>query len=513
MTKDNGSKANYFDVKHVKQNLEQRVFQSGVVNILGHAALLGIALGAGMILARLITPTSFGLFAIVISLTDITESFRTLGLREAVTQREEVTHEQVSTLFWVNMRLTTLIVAGVLVVAPIVAIVYGEPVIWPIMSIMAGVLFLRALPIQHESILRRQMSFRTLMGGEVLSLGLGSVVAIVTALMGAQYWALVYREVVRYGTFCLFIWLMVKWRPLPYAARMSITNDQNIKGLLKFGGNYTLAKMVLYVGRNFDAIALGYFAGSTALGFYDKAYRWSLYPLRQVHLAILNVAVSSMSRVKDEITAFKLLARQILLPVFTIVMGMIGFFFLNAENIILILLGDQWLNSIPLFRILCIAAFATSLERITKWFYLSMGETNRQFRWSLVYAPVMIVAILIGVQWGAMGTAIAFTTATVLLTLPSIVFCLTITPLSVGEFFEIASHPILTTFGAAGAFTLASMYLPMPANIILATVWAGLIYSVVFGLTWLVLPNGVRHARFIFDFAQSTVLKSSTDIQ
>ena len=114
------------DVGHLKDVVEERFVKSGIVNILGHLMLFLIALITGMILARLISPASFGLFAIVEVLIAFTETFRSLGLREAVTQKDAINHQQLSTLFWFNIRLNFVILGCVLIAAPIISVIYSE---------------------------------------------------------------------------------------------------------------------------------------------------------------------------------------------------------------------------------------------------------------------------------------------------------------------------------------------------------------------------------------------------
>jgi len=495
----------YFDISHIKENIDQRTASSGMINIVGNAGMFIIALLSGMVLARLITPTAFGIFAIGETLIAVTETFRTLGLTQAVMQKDEVSHIQLSSIFWINIRFNILVLGVILACAPLVSLIYNQPALWPIISILAFSVFLRAFPSQHESILSRQMSFRSIAMAQVLSVLAGSIVAIAMAFAGAQYWALVTKEIVRFGIYGAILWLSCGWRPLPYNSKnlQKTTDADSINSFLTFGKNYTFTKIILYLGVNFDAIALGYFVGPRGLGFYSKAYRWSLFPIKQIHLALLNVTVSSMSRVRDDALAMLQLVRKTFLPVFGISMGLIGFFFLEADRIILILLGNQWLESILLFRILCIAALATSIERVTKWFYLSLGETRQQLIWSLIYTPTMIAIILIGVQWGTLGTALAFAGGTMLLAVPSILFCLHVTPLTFKDFLDIVLYPAATTLITLGVYIIAASSFHSFGIILVDLVLRACIYGVMYIIIWAILPGGRQSAMMAVEFLKA----------
>lgn len=492
----------YFDISYIRDDIEQRAVSSGKITILGNTALFVVALGSSMILARLITPRAFGLFAIAQSLVAITETFRTLGFRHAITQGEDVTHAKVSILFWISLRFNLLIFGIILLVAPLLSVVYAEPIVWPIMSLLGLVLLLRALPAQHESILRRQMLFKHLVIAEVGSLFIGAFIAVILAFYGMQYWALVTREIVRFAIYATYLWVICGWRPASFKDRLQTEEDRDVRNLLKYGGYYSTARVVQYIGREFDTIILGYFVGATGLGYYSKAYRWSLYPLRQVHLAVLNVAVSSISRVKDDSEAMEELVRKLFLPVFALSLYLVGFMFVEAERIIHILLGNQWGEAVLPFRILCVGAFFTSIEKVTKWFYLGLGKTQRQLSWMLLYTPVMAVAIMIGVRWGVPGTAMAFSIATGILTIPSILYCLAETPIQPVHFFLLAFNPMATTLLAIGLHTIVIPHLTL--NVVLVDLaLSGVVYAFLFLAVWFVLPRGLSSAKLIYQILKS----------
>jgi PST family polysaccharide transporter len=181
-----------------------------------------------------------------------------------------------------------------------------------------------------------------------------------------------------------------------------------------------------------------------------------------------------------------------LLPVFAIPMPVLAFFLVAAREVILVLLGAQWLEVVPLFQVLIIAAFVGSMSMVTKWLYLSQGHTKRQLQWGLVSTPVLVAAVTIGTWWGTLGVAVGFTVGTCLLAYPSIAFCLKTSHLRMRDFVGVVWRPALASIVAAAMLLVSRSVLPDGGN-----PWVGLplkltAFGLVYLLVWLSLPGGWR---------------------
>lgn len=448
----------HLSVETLRADLGGTSVRSGFIQIGAQSIQLALNFGSGMALARLLVPEDFGLLAMVSSLTALVIAANDFGFAMAAVHREQVDHGQVSALFWVSLKLNALTVLLVACMAPVLAWFYGEERLVAITLAMTLGIFVLGLTTQHQSLLIRQMRFGHLRSVEVGSQLAGIVVGVATALLGAGYWALVYQFLTASVSKSAAMWLVSGWRPARYRGAAGARAPE-IGAMLSYGAHLTGFRIISEIGRNLDRVLVGYFSGATAAGLYDNSYRWSLYPVQQIYLPITSVAVAGLSRVQDQPAVFRAWCRAGLLPVFSVAMPALTFMFVEARGVILVLLGEQWLAAVPLFRVLCIAAFASSMTSATRWLYLSLGETKRQFHWSLIYTPVMVIAVSAGVSWGPYGVAIGFTVGTCLLTYPSIAFCLKTSYLSIGNFFSIAARPALASFGAAALLAAGEPWL------------------------------------------------------
>src|SRR6516162_1004084 len=150
-----------------------------------------IRLGSLVVLARLLEPRDFGLLGMVTAFTGVLGLFRDFGLSSAAVQRASVTDEQVSTLFWVNVIVGTLLGCISIALAPVIAAFYHEPRLLAVtMALAAGFVF-NAAGVQHGALLQRQMRFTALAVINTIALIVSTAIAIGGALAGYGYWALV----------------------------------------------------------------------------------------------------------------------------------------------------------------------------------------------------------------------------------------------------------------------------------------------------------------------------------
>src|SRR5687767_5349859 len=165
---------------HLATDLKGRSVRGGAVTLLNRAGNFVITTATTVFLARLLDPADFGLLAMVFAMTGFIQIFRDMGLSTATLQRETITHDQVSTLFWINTALGAAIsVLSAVVLAPLVAWFYGEPRLYAVTAVMGLTFLLSGLNCQHGALLRRRMQFGLLTAVELSSLALGGLAGVV----------------------------------------------------------------------------------------------------------------------------------------------------------------------------------------------------------------------------------------------------------------------------------------------------------------------------------------------
>lgn len=428
---------------HLDEDLKGRSVRGGAATLGGQAANFVLKLGSTAILARLLTPADFGLIAMVTAVTGFVEMFKDAGLSMATVQRAEINHRQVSTLFWINVALSLLLMLVVMALAPAVAWFYSEPQLLPVTLALGALFPLGGLTIQHQAVLHRQMRFGTLASIDVASNALGIVAAIIAAAFGARYWALVAMMAAAGISNMALVWLRCGWRPgLP-------VRGSGVRPMLAFGGNLTGFTFVNYWARNADNLLIGWYWGAVPLGLYSRAYSLLTLPLAQINAPVAAVAAPAMSRLQrqpDRYAQYYLRALSgTTLMVFPLAVALILF----ADDFIEILLGPQWSGAVLTFRLLGLAALLQPIGNSTGWLYVSNGRTDRMFAWGVFASTVTLATFLVAVAFGVNCLAASYSVEMVVLAWPCVAWACHGTPVFPMRVFS-AVYPQLLAALAAG---------------------------------------------------------------
>lgn len=486
------------------QDVKGKTIRGGAATVVGQFGRLGLQTVSTMVLARLLTPTDFGLIAMVTAVTGFINLLKDAGLSAATVQKDAITHGQVSSLFWINVILGLLLSGITVALAPLIADFYQEPRLKLITCALAINFVLGAMLVQHDALMRREMRFMALAWIEVISTLGGIIAAILLALLGCHYWALVGMSVVRTILNVLALWTVQSWRPGIYQ------RGSGVRPMLRFGGYLTFNSLLNFGFRNLDNVLIGWCWGAGPLGFYTKAYGLLMLPINQVNSPIRAVAVSALSRVqKDEhrmrryfVGGYSIIT-SITLP---IIVSTVIF----ADEIILLMLGKQWLGAVDLFRYLAPAALVGVLSNPLGWVLWATGRADRLLQLGFFWTGMVVIGFVVGLQFGAKGVAIGFSAASCALALPNCLLMIKGTCITLRDIWEAMKHPLVAVLfaGAAG--------LGFKLSVRASTTWTvefcvgGLLVACVYILTLLVFMGKWPFFRDLIREFRQTKAKSTT---
>lgn len=430
----------YFQSDAAPKNLGRKTFKGGIATVGGQAMLFMLQLLSTMVLARTLTPDDFGLIGMVAVIVNFVALFKDFGLSRATMQRPEITTQQISNLFWFNL-IIGLLLGGILVgVARYVALFYGRTELGGVTVALGVLVIFQGLGLQHRALMARQMEFLSLAVVAVISHFIGACLAVYMALNGYGYWSLVALTGAPPLVDAFFCMLFTGWLPgLP-------RRNAGTLPFLKYGSNMLGFNLVNFFSRNLDNILIGKYLGANSLGVYNMSYRMLLMPLQQINAPMGRPMLVALSKIQNDPERYRLAYRKSLKMVGTLTIPVV--FFLGSCPTLLLttLLGEQWHESASIFLALTPFAFVSATNVATGWVYSSLGHTDRQFRMGLVTSSVMVLSIMIGLQYGALGVAVAASTASVALRVPVISYCFRGTVLRLPDFFQSIARPTLSSF-------------------------------------------------------------------
>lgn len=483
----------HLDTSHLYHDLKKRTIQSSSITIISQGIQFVLRIGSTAILARLLMPEAFGLISMVLVVIGFAAMFKDAGLSMATVQRADVTHEQVSTLFWINVALSTSLMLFIAAFSPLIAWFYGEPRLTEITIAVSLAFLFSGLTIQHQALLRRQMRFGILACINIGSMSISIMVGVGLALQGFGYWSLVGMHLAQPLANGILVWFFCDWRPgMP-------KRGAGVRPMLSFGGNLTLSNFLNHCTRNVDNLLIGAVCGASSLGLYTKAYRLLMMPIQQLNAPVSAAAVPALSRLQNDPERFKQFYLKGISYLTFFGMPLVVFSFVAAEEIIRIVLGPGWEGSVPIFRALAPAALIGTLNVATGWIFVSLGRTDKQVKSASFGAIITIAAFLIGINWGAFGVAVALSCSLTVARFPQLLYAFHGTHIIVIDLIKCIWRPF-----AASIFSGIASYYFLIKNInyfnFLNFIYCFFLFVLLYTSIYLVFPGSIRFTKnLLFD--------------
>lgn len=364
----------------------------------GSQALLRVAVLA--VLARLLTPTDFGIVSAAMTVVALADIFGTVGIAPAIVQMPQLDRAHVRTGFTVSLLFGLAISALLFGTAGTIAGLFQIPAVEPALRILCFIFAIRGFAVVAEAKLQREMRFRSssLIGTASYALGYGAV-AIGLALGGFGIWSLVWGQIAQSIVASLAFILCARHAMAP------LLDLDALRRLLRFGLGVTLALLGNYVALNADQFIVGRWLGATVLGIYNRAYTILMQPVNLFGTVGDKVLFPALATIQsDQERLARAYCRSVgLIALATIPLS--GFLLLLAPECIELLLGGQWLQVTLPFQILVASLFFRTAYKISTTLLRARGMTYWLAAWQWLYAASVCIGAWLGLPHGLEGVA------------------------------------------------------------------------------------------------------------
>jgi len=364
------------------------------------------------ILARLLSPSDFGLLGMATIVIVFIDLFKDLGTSAAVIQRKSLSDTLLNSIFWINVFVGLLGMVILLIFSPLIATFYQEPRLIAVLRVLSLSFFISGISILQKAILERNLAFNRLAKIELTAIVVGSVIGIGSALLNLGVWSLVYQTLTVMTVTTILLLVATRWKP------KIIFSWTEIKAVTSYSLNLTGFNILNYFNRNADYLLIGKFLGSEALGYYTLAYRLMVYPLQNISTVIGRVMFPVFSQIQDDDKRFRVAYLKVIGTIAMVTFPIMVGLWALAEPFILTLFGPQWQSVIWLLMILSPVGMVQSLETTIGTIYRSKARTDWMFHWSIGEGIITITAFIIGLQWGIIGVAAAYAISVFVLAYP-----------------------------------------------------------------------------------------------
>ncbi|QEG20291.1 Teichuronic acid biosynthesis protein TuaB [Mariniblastus fucicola] len=400
----------------IKVGLGRSFLGSTLVTAVANVLVGAIALLASIPIQKLLHPSDYGLLGMVVFFVGLANILKDGGLSAATVQRKNFLEIHASTLFWVNVGLGLVAATTIAISGPLFAWIYSEPRLKPIAPLLAIPIFISSLSQQHLAILRRNLHFRSIAIIRVASAIISAGVAFGVAYVFRNYIAIIAMQITSGLLTLVGAWVAAKWMP-----KFRVNFSETL-GFLGFGKNVTFFSIMVYFTRNLDNFLIGRQFGTIELGQYTRAYAYLLNPLSQVTSPVNGVLNSYLPKLLDEPAKFRRIyvkcIETVLLAACPIGIVAVS----TADLLVEAVFGNAWLTSGQVIRVLGICLFAQPLTSLLGALFLSQDRSREMVRCGVWTSLVTVASFFLGLPWGALGVAVAYTSAFFLLQLPLAIY-------------------------------------------------------------------------------------------
>jgi PST family polysaccharide transporter len=368
------------------------------------------------VLSRLLTPEDFGIIAMVTVISGFMSIFADAGIGSAVVQFRDFKVKDHQSLFSLSL-LLGLLLAGLLAFgSSFVAVFFDNPDLRKVAAVMALAFPCSTLGIVPRGMLQREMRFREVAVVNVATAFVAGLIGIVMAFTGWGYWALVAKTLSYNFLSSLSFLILAKLAPVP---RWNVAVIRKIFG---YSGNLTLFSTINYWARNLDNLLIGKFLGTAPLGFYNRAYQLMMLPLSMLTSVISPVLHSALAERQNDIPAMYRGYRKVIRLIALASIPGMTFAVIMAPELIRVVWGDQWDQTIPIFAILGLNGLFQPIMSTTGTVFLARNKAHWLFLCGVISTILYCSGIVLGLPYGIIGVAAGYTIASNLFVLPLMFF-------------------------------------------------------------------------------------------
>lgn len=330
-----------------EDNLKQKTKSGFLWTALNQFANYGLQFVVGIIMARLLSPTDYGITALPAVFLAVANVFIDSGFASAMIRKPELTEKDISTTFIYSFFVGIVCYIVLFLSAPYISNFYSTPVLTPLIRVTALTFIWGALATPQSIILQRKLDFKTIARISVTTKIIGSAFGIVLAFSGFGLWSLVGMNVISSLLNLLQMWFKVRWIPTEKWSKTSF------KYLWGFGNKMMISILIDTLYTNIVPIFVGKFYSPAALGVYNRAQGYAQLPSVQFQNIVRQVTFPILSKMQNDSDSLARYYRKIIRVVAFVEFPIMMMLSALARPLVIVLVTDKWEGAVLLLQLMC----------------------------------------------------------------------------------------------------------------------------------------------------------------
>lgn len=381
-------------IKHV-------TIKSAKWNFLERVSVQGIQFMLGIVMARLLVPSDYGIVGMLAIFFAISESFIDSGFSTALIRKKSPTDDDFSTTFYFNLAISLAVYAILFFIAPYVAQFFDIPILRSILRVQSITLIINAIMAVQVTMLKIRLDFKSLAKRNITATVISGICGVTLAYIGYGIWALVFQQIIAAFINLVFICVVCRWIP---KTRFNLVS---FKELGKFGSRILAGGLLDTLYMNMTTLAIGKFYTPQDLGFYSRGMQFAHVPNNSINGVLQTVTYPILAKLQDDddrlINAYRKYIRMTSMVIFIIA----GILCALAKPIILLFLTKKWAEAIVYLQIFSITYMFDHLCTINLNLLKVKGRADLYLRLEIIKKSIAFIILLCSIPLGVLAICLS----------------------------------------------------------------------------------------------------------
>lgn len=449
------------------------VIKAFLWKLLERFSVQGLGLCITLVLARILSPSDYGVVAIITVFVNLANVIIDGGLNTALVQKKDTDNLDYSTIFFSSIFLSIVLYALLCMASPWIAGIYGNSELVDMIRILGVILVFEAVNSVQRAYVSKNMLFRRLFYSSFFALLASGSLGIYLALNGYGVWALINQQMTCVLVTTIIMWFTIKWRPI------FAFSFERFKKLFDYGWKIFGLNFISTFYLNIRSLIIGKFYSPTDLAFFERGHTLSGIVVQNINTSLQTILFPVLSSSQNDKARIKSLVRRstgmTCLLIFPALIGLISI----AKPLVLLVLTEKWLPAVSYIQIYSIAYMLFPIQVANMEAIKAMGYSGMSLKLEIIKkvieTTILIVSVFMGVVAIAWGVVLFNLICLFINLYPSKKF------LDYGVFEQVKD--IIPTFMCAIMMGLSIYWIQyLPIHLLLVLILQMIMGALVFGL-------------------------------
>lgn len=391
------------DLKETKKNesIKSMTLKSAKWNLFERLAVQGIQFALGLVMARLLTPSDYGVIGMLAIFFAVSQTFIDSGFSSALIRKKNPSDTDFSTVFYFNVLISFIAYGILFYVAPWIADFFKIPILCPVLRVQAITLIINAFMAVQVAMLTIRLDFKSLAKRNIVATISSGIIGIILAYIGWGVWALVTQQILAAIINFVFICCVCRWIP------KSHFSTRSFKELGSFGSKLLAAGLLHTVYQNLTTFVIGKFYTAKDLGYYSRGQHFAQVPYNSVNSTLRTITYPIFAKIQDDDNKLISVYRKYIRITSMIMFILSGIIFSLSKPLVLLALSEKWENSIIYLQIFALAFMFDHLNSINLNLLKVKGRSDLFLKLEVIKKAISITILFCAVPYGVMAICLA----------------------------------------------------------------------------------------------------------